>query len=98
MSPPETRSSVDRCAARAEQVELVVDREGHALENGPGQGSPAVAQRQPGERPAKIGVGPLAVAEDRQGDHPAGARRDADRPRRRAGRSPRPTGRPDRPP
>ena len=48
--------------------------------------------RQPGEGAAQVRVGPLAVAEDREGDHAVGARRHRTRPRRRGERSRAPRG------
>ena len=68
MSPPDTRSSSTGAPADPEQLELVGDRERDALEDRPGQGGPPVAQRQAGEGAPQVRVGPLAVAEDRQGD------------------------------
>ena len=65
----------DGCATRTEQLELAGDREGHALEHRACEGRSAVAVRQPSEGAAQVRVGPLAVTEDREGDHAIRPRR-----------------------
>ena len=78
--PPDTRPSAGRPAQLDDQVERVAQPEGDALQHRAHQRAAVVAHGQPGERPARVGVGvrrALAgqVGQEQQPLGPGGPRR-----------------------